>query len=66
MAGRERRIERAAWLMLRNLEEVGAELRNARLAAGLTLREVGERIRLIGAPSTLCWCCRAVAVRSSS
>lgn len=30
--------------MKRDLEEVGADLRTARLAAGLTLREVGDRL----------------------
>lgn len=40
MANRERRLERAAWLMRRDLEELGADLRGARLASGLTLRDV--------------------------
>ena len=44
MAGRERRIERSAWLMRRELADAGAELRNARLAAGLTLRDVADAI----------------------
>jgi transcriptional regulator with XRE-family HTH domain len=42
MAGRERRVDRAVWLMRRDLAEVGAELRAARLAAGLTLRDVAD------------------------
>jgi transcriptional regulator with XRE-family HTH domain len=48
MAGRERRTERAVWLMRRDLDEVGRELRVARLAAGLTLRAVGQRANVSG------------------
>lgn len=44
MAGRERHIERSAWLVRRDLTEVGAELRAARLGAGLTLRDVANHI----------------------
>ena len=35
------------WLMRRDLEEAGADLRSARLAAGLTLREVGEQVGVV-------------------
>jgi transcriptional regulator with XRE-family HTH domain len=44
MAGRERRIERAVRLIQRDMDELGADLRSSRLAAGLTLREVGAAI----------------------
>lgn len=44
MPTRERRIERAAWLMERDLLETGNDLRAARLAAGLTLLEVARRL----------------------
>jgi transcriptional regulator with XRE-family HTH domain len=44
MPPRERRLERAAWLMQRELQHVGDDLRNARLDAGLTLREVGRHL----------------------
>jgi transcriptional regulator with XRE-family HTH domain len=43
-AARVRRLDRAAWLMSRELEELGSDLREARLGAGLTLREVGARV----------------------
>ena len=39
-------MDRAAWLMRRDLEELGRDLRAARLAAGLTLLEVADRIGL--------------------
>jgi transcriptional regulator with XRE-family HTH domain len=51
VAGRQRRIERSTWLIERDLAEVGADLRDARLRAGLTLREVGDAIDL--APSAV-------------
>ncbi|MEP7377943.1 MAG: helix-turn-helix transcriptional regulator [Chloroflexota bacterium] len=51
MANRERRLERAAWLMQRDLQEFGADLRTARLSAGLTLRGVGRAVGV--APSTI-------------
>ena len=44
MPSRERRLERAAWLMQRDIEQLGDDLRNARLDAGLTLREVGRQL----------------------
>lgn len=47
MANRERRIERGEWLMRRDLEEMGADLRNARLGAGLSLQEVGRKVGIV-------------------
>jgi transcriptional regulator with XRE-family HTH domain len=44
MPSRERRIPRAAWLMQRDLQELGDDYRNARLNAGLTLREVARQV----------------------
>lgn len=44
MANRERRLERAIWFMRRDLQELGADLRSARLSAGLKLSDVGVRI----------------------
>ena len=44
MANRQRRLERAAWLVHRDLLEVGDNLRTARLAAGLTLAEVARAL----------------------
>ncbi len=44
MPSRERRLERASWLMQRDLQQLGDDLRNARLDAGLTLREVGRQV----------------------
>jgi transcriptional regulator with XRE-family HTH domain len=41
---RERRLERAAWLMQRDIQQMADDLRNARLDAGLTLREVGRQL----------------------
>jgi transcriptional regulator with XRE-family HTH domain len=41
MANRERRMDRATRLMERDLRDVAAELRQARLRAGLTLESVG-------------------------
>ena len=35
------------WLMQRDLQELGDGLRNARLNAGLTLREVGRRVGVV-------------------
>jgi len=51
VANRERRIERAEWLIQRDLREVADDLRSARLAAGLTLREVARALGV--APSTV-------------
>src|SRR5687767_6695261 len=44
MSTRERRIQRGAWSVKRDLEEIGRDIRSARMAAGLTLREVGRRV----------------------
>jgi transcriptional regulator with XRE-family HTH domain len=44
VANRQRRQERALWLMRRDLEEIGIDLRSSRLASGLTLRDVGDAI----------------------
>lgn len=51
MANRERRLERATWLMQRDLQELGADLRSARLGAGLTLRDVAQAVGAV--PSTV-------------
>jgi transcriptional regulator with XRE-family HTH domain len=51
MANRERRIERAAWLMERDLRDVAAELRQARLRSGLTLQSVALAVG--ATPSTV-------------
>jgi transcriptional regulator with XRE-family HTH domain len=51
MPARERRVERASWLIEKDLRELGNDLRSARLAAGLTLREVASRLGV--APSTI-------------
>jgi transcriptional regulator with XRE-family HTH domain len=45
MANRERQLERASWLIARDLRIAGEELRRARRAAGLTLQEVADVIR---------------------
>ncbi len=37
-------IERGSWVIRRDLEELGSDLRSARLAAGLTLRDVARAI----------------------
>ena len=47
MANRERRIERGEWLIRRDLEEVGADLRTARLNSGLTLLAVGRKVGVV-------------------
>ena len=47
MSNRERRIERGEWLIRRDLEEAGVDLRNARLAAGLSLQEVGRKVGVV-------------------
>ena len=44
MPSRERRVDRGAWLIRRDVQELGDDLRNARLNAGLTLREVGLQV----------------------
>jgi transcriptional regulator with XRE-family HTH domain len=44
MSTRERRTDRALWLMRRDLEDLGADLRSARLMAGLRLRDVANSI----------------------
>ena len=44
MANRERRTERAAWLIRRDLIDLGNDLRSARLASGLTLQVVADRV----------------------
>lgn len=44
MANRERRIDRAVWLMRRDLEELGGDLRTARLIAGLRLKDVAAAV----------------------
>jgi transcriptional regulator with XRE-family HTH domain len=44
MATRERRQERAEWLIRRDLERAGLELRDARLQAGLTLKTVAAAL----------------------
>lgn len=41
---RERRSERAEWLIGRDLVELGNDLRNARLANGLTLKHVAQAV----------------------
>jgi transcriptional regulator with XRE-family HTH domain len=41
---RERRLERSAWLMQRDLVQLGNDLRQARIMAGQTLRAVAARI----------------------
>jgi transcriptional regulator with XRE-family HTH domain len=51
MAGRERRLERSVRLMQRDLEEAAAELRQARLRAGLTLESVPDALSV--SPSTV-------------
>lgn len=68
-------MERAEWLVRRDLEELGNDLRDARLASGLTLREVGraagvspqtvlrtERIRFPSDPSSAAVARHAAAV----
>jgi transcriptional regulator with XRE-family HTH domain len=42
VANRERRQERADWLIRRDLNQAGMEVRSARMAAGLTLQEVAS------------------------
>jgi transcriptional regulator with XRE-family HTH domain len=44
VSNRERRIARAEWLIERDLREAGANLRDARLVAGLTLDSVAHAI----------------------
>jgi transcriptional regulator with XRE-family HTH domain len=44
MTSRERRVARAEWLIDRDMREVGAELRDARLKAGLTLESVARAV----------------------
>ena len=44
MATRERRFDRARWLARRALLAIGAELRDTRLAAALTQRELGAQV----------------------
>lgn len=44
MPGRERRVQRAEWSMRRDLEQLGYDLRSARLAAGLTMASVGAAV----------------------
>lgn len=44
MASRERRLDRAARLIMRDVAELGRELRGARLSAGLTLRAVADAV----------------------
>jgi transcriptional regulator with XRE-family HTH domain len=51
MTSRERRMDRADRLMQRDLEEVGAELRRARLRAGLSLKTVAAAMG--STPSTV-------------
>ena len=51
MASRERRLDRAARLIMRDVAEVGRELRGARLSAGLTLRAVADAVG--ASPSTI-------------
>ena len=41
MTSRERRASRAAWLMRRDIEKAGDELRTARLKSGSTLADLG-------------------------
>jgi transcriptional regulator with XRE-family HTH domain len=41
---RERKIQRGEWLVQRDLDELGRDLRIARFNAGLTLREVAEQL----------------------
>ena len=48
MSNRERSLERAAWLLRKDIEEVGSELRTSRLMAGLTLEFVGRRVGVAG------------------
>jgi transcriptional regulator with XRE-family HTH domain len=51
MSNRERRNERASWLMRRDLVELGNDLRSARLANGLTMRAIAGRIGV--SPATI-------------
>lgn len=51
MPSRERRIERGAWLAQRDLQDLGNDFRNARLSAGLTLREVARQVGV--SPATI-------------
>ena len=51
MPGRERRLERSGRLIKRDLEEAAAELRQARLRAGLTLEAVAAALGV--SPSTI-------------
>ncbi len=51
MTTRERRQQRAEWLVRKDLQELGRDLRSARLAAGLTLRVIAEKVQV--APSTI-------------
>lgn len=44
MANRERRLQRAEWHIQRDVREAADELRRARLAAGLTIRQVASLI----------------------
>lgn len=44
VANRERRVERGVWLMRRDLQELGSDLRTARLSAGLRLSDVAAAI----------------------
>jgi transcriptional regulator with XRE-family HTH domain len=47
MPTRERRLERADWLIHRDLEELGNDLRTARMSAGLTLRVVARHVGVV-------------------
>jgi len=51
MSNRERRNERASWLIRKDLVELGNDLRTARLANGLTMRAIANRIGV--SPTTI-------------
>jgi transcriptional regulator with XRE-family HTH domain len=40
-------MERAEWLIQRDVQEIGDDLRSARLAAGLTLRDVAHHVGVV-------------------
>ena len=44
MSNRERRLQRASWFMRRDVQEVGADLRAARLSGGLTMEQIGRAL----------------------